>query len=47
LLALTSEVRERGCAAQWLDMLESEYGFLMAMARSIVEQRKIAEMRQP
>ena len=34
------EVRERGASREWLDLVEAEYGYLMAMARSIAEQRK-------
>ena len=40
LRSLADEVRERGASREWLDLVEAEYGYLMAMARSIAEQRK-------
>jgi len=42
IMTLANEVRERRCASEWLQLVEDEYGFLMAMARSIAEQRKEA-----
>lgn len=39
-MALTGEVTERKCAPEFLDLIESEYTFLVVMTRSIVEQRK-------
>lgn len=43
VLELTHAVHERKCASEWLDMVEREAAFLMAMTRRIVEQRKEAE----
>lgn len=40
LLELSGHVRERGCAPDWLDMVEREYGLLIAMARKVAEQRR-------
>lgn len=40
LRALADEVRDRGASREWLDMVEAEYGYLMAMARSVAEARK-------
>ena len=42
LMALTHEVHERRAASSFLDLVDSEWGFLMALARSIAEQRKAA-----
>jgi hypothetical protein len=42
LLALTHEVHERRCALAWLDLLEAEYGYVMAAARALAERRKEA-----
>lgn len=33
LVALSGAVREAGAARQWLDVVQAEYGLLMAMAR--------------
>jgi len=38
--ALADAVRDRGAARQWLDLVEEEYGYLMAVARSAAETRK-------
>jgi hypothetical protein len=40
LMALTHEVHDHKCASEWLSLVESEYGFLMACARAISDQRK-------
>lgn len=40
LVALANEVRERGCAADWLAMCEREAGMLMALCRLESERRK-------
>ena len=42
LLALTSDVRERGCESDWLDLVEREYAYLMVLARAISDRRKAA-----
>lgn len=39
---LTDVVRELGCAREWLDLLETEFGYLIAVARGVAEQRKEA-----
>jgi len=39
-MVLSNEVRERKCAPAWLALVEREYGFLMASARSIADTRK-------
>lgn len=39
-LALTGAVRELKCEDAWLSLLEEEYGYLMATARAVSEQRK-------
>jgi len=35
-------VREQRVAREWLQLVEDEYGYVMALARSIAEQRKEA-----
>lgn len=42
LTDLADFVREHGCAAQWLDIVERETGYLMALCRLAAEQRKEA-----
>lgn len=42
LMALTHEVHDRQCSGAWLSLVESEYGYLMACARAIADQRKAA-----
>ena len=42
LKVLADEVRERDCAADWLDLTERETGYLMALCRLAAEQRKEA-----
>lgn len=37
---LASTVREWGAENEWLQLLEDEYGFLMALTRLLSEQRK-------
>lgn len=37
---LADYVRERDATREWLDMLEREHGYLMALARLAAEQRK-------
>lgn len=39
LIDLTSEVRESGAASEWLDMIQREYGLLMALTREAAERR--------
>ena len=40
LTDLVHYVTEHGCRNEWLDLLEAESGYLMAMCRLIAEQRK-------
>lgn len=40
LLALGAGVREMGAAREWLDMIEREFGLLMAMTRLAAERQK-------
>lgn len=42
LLALADYVRERKGAPEFLQMIDDEYGYVMAMARSLAERRKEA-----
>jgi hypothetical protein len=42
LVDLVAAVAERGCAVEWLDLIEREYGLLMAMTRLCAEERKAA-----
>lgn len=37
---LADEVRDRACAREWLDLVDEEWGYLMALARSIADARK-------
>ena len=37
---LADYVREHGAARQWLDLLEREFGYIIASARSLAEQQK-------
>ena len=37
---LTDFVRERKAAREWLDLLEREFGYLIAVARGVAEQRR-------
>jgi hypothetical protein len=39
---LADFVRENNCSRAWLDLIEREFGYLIAMARGIAEQRKEA-----
>lgn len=39
---LADEVRERGCAREWLDLVEEEWGYLISLTRLLSEQRKEA-----
>jgi len=43
LIALADRVREKGAANDFLSLIESEWGYLIALARSIAEQRKEAK----
>lgn len=43
LTDLVHVVTEKKCASDWLDLVERETGYLMAMARLCVEQRKEAK----
>jgi hypothetical protein len=40
LVTLASFVRERRAAAEFLQLIDDEWGFVLAMARGIAEQRK-------
>jgi hypothetical protein len=40
-------VREKGLTSQWLDLLESEHSYIMALARLTVEQRKEEKQNLP
>jgi len=42
IVTLASVVREQRVAREWLQLVEDEYGYVMALARSIAEQRKEA-----
>lgn len=42
LIDLGATVRELGGAAEWLDMVQREYGLLMAMARLSADERRAA-----
>jgi hypothetical protein len=46
LLELADHVRELGAASEWLDMVEREYGLLIAMARKTAEERRDREHRE-
>lgn len=37
---LADYVREQSCAREWLDLIEREFGYLIAVARGVSEQRK-------
>lgn len=37
---LADYVREQCAARDWLDIMEREYGYIMAVARGVAEQRK-------
>lgn len=39
---LAAQVREWGCAAAWLTLLDKEHGLLIALARRIGEERRAA-----
>ena len=39
---LADFVRDKGGAREWLDLLEREFGYLIAVARGVAEQRKEA-----
>lgn len=40
IMALSAEVFEKRCATAWLDLVEAEYGYLMAKTRLLSEQRR-------
>lgn len=44
LIDLTSAVREADAAAEWLDLIQREYGLLMALTREAAEKRADARM---
>lgn len=46
LIDLVAVVAEQGCAAEWLDLVEREYGFLMALTRRCAEQRREAKDKE-
>lgn len=35
-------VREKSCAREWLDLVEAEHGYLIAVAQGIAEERRSA-----
>lgn len=39
---LADFVREHGAAREWLDIIEREYGYIIAVARGVAEQRRDA-----
>jgi hypothetical protein len=43
LIDLSSSVNEAGAAADWLDLIEREYGLIMAMARVCAEERRASK----
>jgi hypothetical protein len=47
LTELADMVREKGLTSQWLDLLESEHSYIMALARLTVEQRKEEKQNLP
>jgi hypothetical protein len=38
--ALADDVHELGAASEWLQLVEDEYGYLLALTRSVAEKRK-------
>jgi phage antirepressor YoqD-like protein len=46
IVSLGGAVREAGAAREWLDMVEREYGLLLAMARLAAEQAETLERQQ-
>src|ERR1700734_1217422 len=40
---LVARIRERGCADEWLDLIDREWGYVMALVRMTAEQRKAAK----
>jgi hypothetical protein len=40
LVDLVHEVTERGCRSEWLDLLDREHGYLIALTRLTAEKRK-------
>jgi hypothetical protein len=45
IVSLGGAVREAGAAREWLDMVEREYGLLLAMARLAAEQARESRER--
>lgn len=43
LRSLADDVRERKAAREWLQLVEDEWGYLMAVARGVSESRKEAK----
>jgi len=41
---LAAQVREWGCAAAWLTLLDKEHGYLIALARRLDEERRAARL---
>lgn len=46
LVDLVHEVTERQCRREWLDIVEREYGYLMALARKSAEARREAREQE-
>lgn len=46
LVDLVHEVTERGCRSEWLDLLDREHGYLIALARLTAERRKEAATQE-
>lgn len=44
LIDLSSVVREWGCAGAWLDLVDREFGLLVALSRKLNEDRKAARL---
>jgi hypothetical protein len=40
LVDLVHEVTERNCRSEWLDIIEREHGYLIALTRLTAEKRK-------
>lgn len=46
LLELADYVRERGCAEDWLDLIEREWGLVIAIMRDAAEKKAEARNKQ-
>lgn len=47
LVDLVAHVAEQSCAPAWLDLVEREYGLLMAMTRRLAEERAAEKGANP